>query len=331
MAQSDIEALVVKPDGDTAWGANMRGAMSTIGAVTSTGAAQRSASLMLDPSGGFITRNAVLTLARDVNAPTGIAVTSFSVTEGNGDNTTFRGVSGSYTQARDRTDVTAANKGVLYAGQFSVVPRVSRNKVPFDDVACLVLQNDTGNASKGTDALYIGTAGSFAAGAPEWISGVLVDCSADYAFRATKTYSVGIDFVAGGPAAITSAHAIRVPNNKSLTGRNAGNTADVEMIRVSSNNAVELSPGGSICFVSADLALGPNRFLIMSEGANVSAGTTTGTRIGTAATQKLGFWNATPVVQPSNIVNADGTLADLTTKFNALLAQRRTTGEMAAA
>jgi hypothetical protein len=34
-----------------------------------------------------------------------------------------------------------------------------------------------------------------------------------------------------------------------------------------------------------------------AEGANIAAGPTTGTKIGTAATQKLGFWNATPVVQ----------------------------------
>lgn len=39
--------------------------------------------------------------------------------------------------------------------------------------------------------------------------------------------------------------------------------------------------------------------LTMAEGANLVAGTTTGTKIGTATTQKLGFYNATPVVRPS--------------------------------
>ena len=33
---------------------------------------------------------------------------------------------------------------------------------------------------------------------------------------------------------------------------------------------------------------------------NVVLGTTTGSKIGTATTQKLGFWNATPIVQPSS-------------------------------
>jgi hypothetical protein len=37
--------------------------------------------------------------------------------------------------------------------------------------------------------------------------------------------------------------------------------------------------------------------LVIREGSNLVLGTTTGTRIGTATTQRLGFWNATPVVQ----------------------------------
>jgi hypothetical protein len=33
---------------------------------------------------------------------------------------------------------------------------------------------------------------------------------------------------------------------------------------------------------------------------NVDLGTTTGTKLGTATSQKLGFWNVTPVVQPAH-------------------------------
>lgn len=39
--------------------------------------------------------------------------------------------------------------------------------------------------------------------------------------------------------------------------------------------------------------------LTHGDGTNVIVGSTTGTKIGTATTQKLGFWNVTPVVQPS--------------------------------
>lgn len=37
----------------------------------------------------------------------------------------------------------------------------------------------------------------------------------------------------------------------------------------------------------------------MDDGANVALGSTTGTKIGTATTEKLGFFNATPVVRQS--------------------------------
>lgn len=40
--------------------------------------------------------------------------------------------------------------------------------------------------------------------------------------------------------------------------------------------------------------------LVFRDAGNIELGTTTGTKIGTATTQKLGLWNATPVVQPSS-------------------------------
>lgn len=44
--------------------------------------------------------------------------------------------------------------------------------------------------------------------------------------------------------------------------------------------------------------------LTLADASNIIAGTTTGTKIGTANTQKLGFWNTTPIVQPSTSVTA---------------------------
>jgi hypothetical protein len=49
--------------------------------------------------------------------------------------------------------------------------------------------------------------------------------------------------------------------------------------------------------------LSANGDMTFGEGANVVAGTATGSKIGTATTQKLGFWNATPAVQPTAIAN----------------------------
>lgn len=73
-----------------------------------------------------------------------------------------------------------------------------------------------------------------------------------------------------------------------------------------------------------------NGSVTIADAQNIILNTTTGTKLGTNASQKLGFWNATPVVQPSHIVDADGTLADITTKFNTLLAQMATVGLQAA-
>lgn len=54
----------------------------------------------------------------------------------------------------------------------------------------------------------------------------------------------------------------------------------------------------------------------LTDGANVAVGTTTGTKIGTATTQKLGFYNATPIVRPGGFTQtystADKTIAAYT-------------------
>lgn len=44
--------------------------------------------------------------------------------------------------------------------------------------------------------------------------------------------------------------------------------------------------------------------ITMDDGANIAVNTTTGTEIGTASTQKLGFWGTTPAVQPSGAAQA---------------------------
>jgi len=45
-------------------------------------------------------------------------------------------------------------------------------------------------------------------------------------------------------------------------------------------------------------------------GKNIILDTATGTKIGTATTQKLGFWNATPIVQPANTVALNDVLVN---------------------
>lgn len=49
----------------------------------------------------------------------------------------------------------------------------------------------------------------------------------------------------------------------------------------------------------------------LDDGANVAVGSTTGTKIGTATTQKLAFFNSTPIVQPANTVEIVAGLVSL--------------------
>lgn len=78
--------------------------------------------------------------------------------------------------------------------------------------------------------------------------------------------------------------------------------------------------------VSAALNLSGNKTVF--DGVNLVLGTTTGTKVGTATTQKLGFYNATPVVQPTAVADATDA-ATAITQLNALLAKLRTLGLIA--
>ena len=66
----------------------------------------------------------------------------------------------------------------------------------------------------------------------------------------------------------------------------------------------------------------------LPDASNVQLGTGTGTKIGTAITQKIGFYNATPVVQPTAVADATNA-ASVITQLNLLLGRMRTLGLIA--
>jgi hypothetical protein len=64
-------------------------------------------------------------------------------------------------------------------------------------------------------------------------------------------------------------------------------------------------------------------------GANIATGSgASGFKIGTATTQGLGFWNATPSAQPAAVADATDA-ASVITQLNALLSRMRTIGLIA--
>lgn len=62
------------------------------------------------------------------------------------------------------------------------------------------------------------------------------------------------------------------------------------------------SVGGSAA--ANEIARFDSTSLTLKDAINFAVGTTTGTKIGTATSQKLGFWNATPIVQPTTAIAA---------------------------
>lgn len=77
----------------------------------------------------------------------------------------------------------------------------------------------------------------------------------------------------------------------------------------------------------ASLSLTSN--LALPDGINISMGTTTGSMIGTASTQKIGFWGATPVVRQGAISNPTGGATvdtECRSALSSLLAHCRTIG-----
>jgi hypothetical protein len=71
-----------------------------------------------------------------------------------------------------------------------------------------------------------------------------------------------------------------------------------------------------------------NSNLEITDAKDIVLATVTGTKIGTATTQKLGFYNATPVVQPAAVADATDA-ATVITQLNDLLAKLRTLGIIA--
>ena len=68
--------------------------------------------------------------------------------------------------------------------------------------------------------------------------------------------------------------------------------------------AIEFQTGTSSAGRTARLTISSSGNFTYFDGGNFILGTTTGTKIGTATNQKLGFWNAAPIVQPTTAVTS---------------------------
>jgi hypothetical protein len=192
-----------------------------------------------DESGNYTDRGAIFTLSRS-HDPSGFQPMIWANVAGKGDNATFKGVVAGQFLARDRSDVDASNKGVLYAMQAVVAPKVDRNNVPFDDVVGLAIVNQ--GTAVGTDALYFGNNRADRdtnPGAKDFSNVIQNDMSSDSFIRTIGTHGVGISF---GGARITTT-AIRLGNGQSISWNDASGVL-THAIRLSAGGTLRLLEGG---------------------------------------------------------------------------------------
>jgi hypothetical protein len=112
----------------------------------------------------------------------------------------------------------------------------------------------------------------------------------------------GVDFVGG----TYSGGMIRLANNQLVVGRNNAGTADVELFRIATSDALTF---GGVSGATTTILGGPTTMSwshTYTDGVNVTFQTTNGTRLGTATGQKIGFWNAVPVAQYSTTGTTTG-------------------------
>ena len=88
------------------------------------------------------------------------------------------------------------------------------------------------------------------------------------------------------------------------------------------------SLGGFTGNITINGNIAVNGSVSLTNSSNIQTGTDAGTKIGTSTTQKISFYNATPVIQPSAVANATDA-ASAITQLNLLLARMRTLGLIA--
>jgi len=129
------------------------------------------------------------------------------------------------------------------------------------------------------------------------------DSSAVTSYAVRGSHTTGIDFHEG---AFSSAM-MRLKNDALVKGRNAANSADVELFRYNAFNEFQISTSARFLGVAVSF----------SAGAQLRPSTTgAGLKIGGATTELIGFWNATAIVQPTTAVAAATFVANAGTAVN---------------
>jgi hypothetical protein len=211
-------------------------------------------------------------------------------------------------------------------------------------LSLLNINNDDTGAAVGTGMLFsAGSTGSFIGGvvsartdaASNSIIGLRVLSNGSLSGSSTTTTPF---FVQGSVNGTTTNSIVRTFVSPSLTATSGSlaaltiNPLYNQVTSTASNtdlliNRTETSLGSGAQLLadfqvggSSKLKIDNTGTMTYADAANIAFGTTTGTKHGTATTQKQSFWNATPIVQPTTAVtaaafvgNTSGTLNDSAT------------------
>lgn len=110
-----------------------------------------------------------------------------------------------------------------------------------------------------------------------------------------------LTITAGGTIANAVA-TVRVDKAQFLISNDRAQDVIAAIIQAASTQTQDLTQWQSntgTVFTSINASGQFGAFAGFADGINIAVGTTTGTKIGTATTQKLGFWNTAPIVQPT--------------------------------
>jgi hypothetical protein len=164
-------------------------------------------------------------------------------------------------------------------------------------------------ATNGAGRLFVDASGNVGIGTTPTLA---LDISASAGAQIKLARPTGVDMRLNAQFANTDLASLSVVSAHPL----AFHTSNTERLRITSAGLVGIG-------VTA-----PSSLLHLADAGNITVGATTGTKIGTATTQKLGFYNATPVVQPAAVADATDA-ATVITQLNDLLAKLRTLGIIA--
>ena len=127
-------------------------------------------------------------------------------------------------------------------------------------------------------------------------------------------------------AAAGSGSVVLKANNAAALNVNDGSAAVIAVNTNTSSPSVTITPATTVTG-----ALTANGGVTMADTTNIAVGSTNGTIIGTANTQKLGFFGKAAVVQQTLVANTDNAVNNLRDATNSILTVLKNLGLMASA